>query len=82
MASDPRFTGHDTGPGHPERPARLRAVAEGLEQSGLGSDVQLQNLGPTQNAWVPRAIRPYATLELTGSGLLQSPTDPDRKSVV
>lgn len=41
MASDPRFTGHDTGPGHPERPARLRAVAEGLEQSELGSDVQL-----------------------------------------
>jgi len=42
----------------------------------LGSDVQLQNLGPTQSAWVPRAIRPYSTLEATGLGLLQSPVDP------
>jgi hypothetical protein len=42
----------------------------------LGSDVQEQNLGPTQFAFVPRAIRPYATLEATGSGLLQSTTDP------
>src|SRR5438874_10882226 len=25
---------HDTGVGHPERPARLRAVARGLEQAG------------------------------------------------
>ena len=49
---------------------------DGHPPTTLGSDVQLQNLGPTQNAWVPRAIRPYATLELTGSGLLQSPTDP------
>jgi hypothetical protein len=44
----------------------------------LGSDVQLQNLGPTQNAFVPRSIQPYATLEATGSGLLQSPTDPSQ----
>ncbi|WP_375492733.1 SpvB/TcaC N-terminal domain-containing protein [uncultured Nostoc sp.] len=42
----------------------------------IGSDVQMQNLGPTQNAFVLRAIRPYATLEATGSGLLQSTTDP------
>jgi acetoin utilization deacetylase AcuC-like enzyme len=28
--------GHDTGPGHPERPARLQAVAAGLSASGLG----------------------------------------------
>jgi hypothetical protein len=42
----------------------------------LGSDVQLQNLGPTQSAWVPRAIQPYLTLEGTGLGLLQSPIDP------
>ncbi len=26
---------HDTGVGHPERPARLRAVARGIEQAGL-----------------------------------------------
>ncbi len=30
---------HDTGPGHPERPARLDAVARGIEQAGLGEAV-------------------------------------------
>jgi acetoin utilization deacetylase AcuC-like enzyme len=29
------FHRHNTGPLHPERPARLRAVAQGVEQSGL-----------------------------------------------
>lgn len=46
----------------------------------LGDDLALQNLGPTQNAWVTRAIRPYASLELTGSGLVQSSTDPAQGS--
>jgi acetoin utilization deacetylase AcuC-like enzyme len=32
---DECFKLHDTGPGHPERPARLDAVAAGLEQSGV-----------------------------------------------
>ena len=39
LAADPRFVGHDTGPGHPERPARLEAVAAGVHASGLGTDV-------------------------------------------
>ncbi len=30
---------HDTGPGHPESPERLRAVVERLESSGLASEV-------------------------------------------
>lgn len=34
--TDPRFADHDTGPGHPERPARLVAVEEGLAAAGLG----------------------------------------------
>jgi acetoin utilization deacetylase AcuC-like enzyme len=32
---DDRFKRHTTGGGHPERPARLDAVAEGLSQAGL-----------------------------------------------
>jgi RHS repeat-associated protein len=51
-------------------------VLGSTQPAQVGSDVQMQNLGPTQNAFVPRAIRPYATLEATGSGLLQSATDP------
>ncbi len=31
----PRFADHDTGYGHPERPARLRAVDEGIDRAGL-----------------------------------------------
>ncbi|MEM7625264.1 MAG: histone deacetylase [Planctomycetota bacterium] len=32
---DPRFLEHDTGPGHPERPDRLRAIVQRLEADGL-----------------------------------------------
>lgn len=36
IGSDPAFAEHDTGPGHPERAARLGAVTEGIAASGLG----------------------------------------------
>jgi acetoin utilization deacetylase AcuC-like enzyme len=32
---------HDTGHGHPERPARLRAVQQGLTAAGLGADAEV-----------------------------------------
>jgi acetoin utilization deacetylase AcuC-like enzyme len=35
LVLDPVFEGHDTGPGHPERPARAAAVRRALEASGL-----------------------------------------------
>ena len=34
-ATHARFLDHDTGVGHPERPARLRAVEEGIDAAGL-----------------------------------------------
>ncbi|MCU1354010.1 MAG: Histone deacetylase [Acidimicrobiales bacterium] len=34
-ATHPRYLDHDTGVGHPERPARLRAVEEGIAAAGL-----------------------------------------------
>ncbi|MEZ5177423.1 MAG: histone deacetylase [Acidimicrobiales bacterium] len=34
-ATHARFLDHDTGVGHPERPARLRAVEEGIDDAGL-----------------------------------------------
>ena len=34
-ATHPLFLDHDTGNGHPERPARLRAVEQGIEAAGL-----------------------------------------------
>ncbi len=39
LATHPRFGDHDTGPGHPERPARLGAVLDGLRRSGLDEAV-------------------------------------------
>lgn len=39
VASHPQFFLHDTGHGHPERPARLTAVMEGIEASGVADAV-------------------------------------------
>jgi acetoin utilization deacetylase AcuC-like enzyme len=36
VETHPQFQAHDTGPGHPERPARLDAVLAGLEAAGTG----------------------------------------------
>jgi acetoin utilization deacetylase AcuC-like enzyme len=41
---DPVFREHDAGPGHPEHPARLDAVRDGLRRKGL--DAQLVHLRP------------------------------------
>jgi len=35
FATHPQFLLHDTGPGHPERPARLDAVQKGIDDAGL-----------------------------------------------
>jgi len=44
LATHPRLLDHDTGPGHPERPARLAAVLDGIAAAGL--DEALQRVDP------------------------------------
>lgn len=39
--ADPAFNEHDTGPGHPERPDRLRAAWAGVERAELADAVEL-----------------------------------------
>ena len=39
LSTSERFAEHDSGRGHPERPARLQAVLAGAEASGLDSEV-------------------------------------------
>jgi acetoin utilization deacetylase AcuC-like enzyme len=39
IGSDPAFAEHDTGPGHPERSARLGAVTAGIGRSGIDDAV-------------------------------------------
>jgi acetoin utilization deacetylase AcuC-like enzyme len=41
VVEDPLFQLHDTGPGHPERAARVRAVAERLRTGALAGAVEL-----------------------------------------
>jgi acetoin utilization deacetylase AcuC-like enzyme len=41
VATDPRFEAHDPGRGHPERPARVRAVLEGLEADEIRDAITL-----------------------------------------
>ena len=41
LFDDPIFREHDAGAGHPERPARLDAVREGLKEAGLESELEL-----------------------------------------
>lgn len=36
----PQYLKHDTGPGHPERPDRLRAILQRLQESGLEDSLQ------------------------------------------
>ncbi len=35
LVADPIFMQHDTGPGHPERPARIASLLKGLDEAGL-----------------------------------------------
>jgi acetoin utilization deacetylase AcuC-like enzyme len=53
VADDPAFAGHDPGPGHPERVARLAAVAQGTAAAGL------------DDALIPLAPRAATREELT-----------------
>lgn len=41
LATDPVFSEHDTGSRHPESPARLVAVSEGITRADLGTDLVL-----------------------------------------
>lgn len=50
LVFDPRFKLHDTGHGHPERPARMDAVISGLEREGLVSASQTIDVSPVDPA--------------------------------
>jgi acetoin utilization deacetylase AcuC-like enzyme len=62
FATDPRFGDHDTGPGHPERPARLGAVHEGLLRSGLSQALVHVAPRPATRAEL-EAVHPAAHLD-------------------
>jgi acetoin utilization deacetylase AcuC-like enzyme len=78
LASDDAYAAHDPGPGHPERIARLRAVAEGVADAGI--DDALAELEPRdatreelQRVHAPALLERVESLSARGGG----PVDPD-----
>lgn len=78
VADDPAFAGHDPGPGHPERVARLAAVAAGTNDADLGDAlVPLAPRAATRDeitrVHTPAVVDAVEALSGRGGG----PVDPD-----
>ena len=57
--SDPRFTQHLTGPHHPERPDRIRAIARAVREAGL-----ITSPDPFPDFQIDLGLKPLAGLRL------------------
>jgi acetoin utilization deacetylase AcuC-like enzyme len=53
-----RLLEHDTGPMHPERPDRLRAIVAGLKRSGAWDRLTHLEFGPAERKWIERLHDP------------------------
>jgi acetoin utilization deacetylase AcuC-like enzyme len=62
VETHPQYLAHDTGSGHPERPARLEAVLAGLEAAGLGDALTWAEPRPATRAELER-VHPAAHLD-------------------
>jgi acetoin utilization deacetylase AcuC-like enzyme len=62
VETHPSYLAHDTGPGHPERPARLDAVLAGLEAAGLSDALVWAEPEPATRADLER-VHPAAHLD-------------------
>jgi acetoin utilization deacetylase AcuC-like enzyme len=70
---------HDTGPGHPERPARLEAVLQGIDDAGVGDAVVAVSPRPATEAELeethaPEFVQALKRFCLTGGGHLDADT--------
>lgn len=55
---DAHFLEHETGPGHPERPDRLRAVVERLRAAHLWEQLSHLSFGTADRGWIERLHEP------------------------
>ena len=75
LFSDERMCAHDAGPGHPERPARLRALLESLRSDPLPA-TEWMGFERADDTWFPRLHDPdyvERTLALDGSSTRLDP---------
>jgi len=54
LAYHPAFLEHDTGPMHPERPERIRAVLSRLDRAGLRQELKSVPVRDAEDAWLRR----------------------------
>jgi len=52
LVYDDRFLEHTTGPGHPERPDRLRSIVSHLQSEGLWDMLSHISVSPLDEAWL------------------------------
>ncbi|MGC9358873.1 MAG: histone deacetylase family protein [Anaerolineae bacterium] len=84
---DPAFLEHDAGLGHPESPARLRAILDRLERSGLVEQVQRLPVVPADDEDILRVhgvtlLQRLNRLTEVGGGRLDPDTSVGRGSYV
>jgi acetoin utilization deacetylase AcuC-like enzyme len=82
FTTHPQFLAHDTGPGHPERPARLQAVHDGILASGVADALVPFEPRPATAAEIARVhpvpfLERLATFTTDGGGNI----DPDTVAV-
>ncbi len=85
VASAQSFDEHDAGVGHPERPARLAAVARGIEEAGLGDAVgSVSSRTPTgaelARVHDPEYLRALQQFAAAGGGYVDADTHVSRGS--
>ncbi len=78
LLRSPRYLDHDTGPGHPESPARLRAIEEHLAAVGLAGRLIPLEPVPHERSWVeavhdPAYIRRVERACQAGETAIDSP---------
>lgn len=64
LIRDERFTGHNTGEGHPERPDRLRALYQHLDRSGIAQTWQTRTANQATDAQLDLAHDPAHRIRL------------------
>ncbi|MBN1489183.1 MAG: histone deacetylase [Phycisphaerae bacterium] len=58
LVADERFLRHDTGPTHPERPDRLRAISAALAEGGLVDELVRIPVEPASMHWIETVHHP------------------------